>query len=176
MPTQPRIAQEMTAWIGLGSNLGDGPSQIRRALKILKQDASLAILRSSPLYRTVPLGIRNQPEFTNCVAEISVDSNPLLFLQKLKQVERDMGRCQVSRRWGPREIDLDILLLDDRILFWPELTVPHPRMHRRAFVLAPLCDLAPDLRIPARGTVRACLERLGPQGVCRLPDENLSGN
>jgi 2-amino-4-hydroxy-6-hydroxymethyldihydropteridine diphosphokinase len=87
------------------------------------------------------------------------------LLRELQKIELGMGRERNGRRWGPRCIDLDILLLDDMILHWSGLTVPHPRMHRRAFVLAPLLELEPDLLIPARGRARACLDRLTPRRV-----------
>jgi len=154
-----------TAWIGLGSNLGDGPLQTKRALELLGQDASIRVLRTSSLYRTSPWGHAAQPDFTNSVAELSVSMEPLQLLRTLMEVEQSLGRTRGSRRWGPRYMDLDLLLLEKRILCLPGLAVPHPRMHRRAFVLIPLCELEPGLLIPGRGTVSACLDRLPGQDV-----------
>ncbi len=173
MATPYQGKRQTKAWIGLGSNLGNGPLQINQALELLQGEASIRVLRSSPLYNTQAWGVTGQPDFTNAVAELSFESEPLTLLTKLKNIERQMGREPTGRRWGPRLIDLDLLLLDDKILFLPGLTVPHRRMHQRAFVLAPMFDLEPDLVIPARGSVRSCLDRLGRQGVRRLPGENL---
>ncbi len=149
-----------TAWIGLGSNQGDGPQQIKRALELLGQEFSIQVLRTSSLYRTSPWGHAGQADYSNCVAELSVAMEPVQLLETLMEVEHRLGRTRNGRRWGPRCIDLDLLLLENRILFLPGLTVPHPRMHRRAFVLVPLCELEPGLLIPGKGTVRACLDRL----------------
>lgn len=149
-----------TAWIGLGSNQGDGPQQIKRALELLGRDVSIQVLRTSSLYRTSPWGHTGQADFSNCVAELLVSMEPLQLLDTLMEVENRLGRTRTTRRWGPRCIDLDLLLLGNRILFLPGLTVPHSRMHRRAFVLVPLCELEPGLLIPAKGTVSACLDRL----------------
>jgi len=166
----------MKAWIGLGTNVGEGPVQLRQALKLLNRDPSIEVLRSSVFFRTEPWGFTRQAGFTNAVAELSVQIEPLQLLELLKKIEEKMGRKPGSRRWGPRCIDLDILLFDERILFLPELTVPHPRMHRRAFVLIPLYDLEPDLVIPARGKLQALIERLDDKGVSRLTDENPAYN
>ena len=143
---------------------------------MLNRDPSIEVLRSSAFFRTEPWGFAKQAEFTNAVAELSVQMEPLRLLELLKKIEVGMGRKPGSRRWGPRSIDLDILLLDERILFLPELTVPHPRMHRRAFVLIPLYDLEPGLVIPARGSLKTFINRLSDKGVSRLPDENLAQN
>ncbi len=170
---------ESTAWIGLGSNLGDGGKQIARALDFLQQSSTIQVLRTSPLYSTRPWGMTEQADFTNAVAQLLVRTGPLQLMQELKRIEQVMGRKHGGPRWGPRKIDLDLLLYDKLILLRPGLTVPHPRMHLRAFVLAPLFDLQPELIIPARGTVRTCLARLqirdhGSLGVERLTNENFS--
>lgn len=156
------------AWIGLGSNVGDGPALIKTAIDLLQSHPAISVLRISPLYRTVPWGVKNQPEFTNGVAELSVYLEPIALLEFMQEIEQELGRDTSSLRWGPRTMDLDILMLDDRILIWPGLAVPHPRMHTRVFVLAPLFDLAPDLIIPGKGSVRRFLARLDSGGVKRL--------
>jgi 2-amino-4-hydroxy-6-hydroxymethyldihydropteridine diphosphokinase len=112
--------------------------------------------------------LRAQPAFTNAVIELHSRLEPLGLLAVLGAIEKQMGRRQGGRRWGPRIIDLDILLLGERILMLENLVVPHPRMHRRGFVLIPLHELEPELMIPGRGTVRSCLERLPGQVVRRL--------
>ena len=173
MVTRHRGGQQTTAWIGLGTNLGDGPLQINKALELLRQEPSIRVLRSSPLYISRPWGVTLQPDFTNAVAELSVECEPLQLLARLKHIEQFMGRDPSVGRWGPRIIDLDLLLLGDTILHLPGLTVPHRRMHQRAFVLLPMFELEPDLSIPARGSVRACLGRIGQQGVARWTGENL---
>ena len=148
------------AWLGLGSNLGNHKSQINKALALLEGSTSIKVLRTSSLYLTKPWGFTNQPDFLNAVTEIEVTRDAESLLLELQQMERDLGRLAGSRRWGPRVIDLDLLLYGEQILFRPDLIVPHPRMHQRAFVLQPLFELEPDLMIPSRGTVRKCLNRL----------------
>lgn len=150
----------LRAWVGLGSNLGNGRKQLEHALRLLNQYPSIEVLRTSSLYRTKPWGVLDQNHFTNAVAELTVNCGAAELLSILKKVELDMGRDPDGRRWGPRQIDLDILLFDGKILHWVNLTVPHPRMHKRAFVLVPLYELEPELMIPSRGTVRSCLARL----------------
>jgi len=157
----------MRAWIGLGSNLGDGPANVRRALDMLATERGVRVLRVSSLYRSPPWGVQDQPDFTNAVAELEVAHEAEQLLGVLQDIERRMGR-EKGPRWGPRIIDLDLLLAGDTVLLRPGLTVPHPRMHRRAFVLVPLAELEPDLPIPSRGTARSCLERLGAQEVVRM--------
>lgn len=176
---ETNICGSGTAWIGLGSNLGDGTRLTKRALELLGQDDSIQVLRTSSLYRTSPWGHAAQPDYINSVAELSVSMEPLQLLETLMEVEQRLGRTRSGRRWGPRCMDLDVLLLENRILFLPGLAVPHPRMHRRAFVLVPLCELEPGLLIPGRGTVRACLDRLPGRDVASCmarTDENLRRN
>lgn len=157
----------MKAWLGLGSNIGDGASNIRRALELLEEKGAVSVLRQSSLYASEPWGFQDQPDYTNAVAEIEFSMAPEELLGILKGVEKQMGRRE-TRKWGPRLIDLDLLMVGDLILFRPGLTVPHPRMHCRAFVLVPLAELEPELLIPAKGRVRSCLARLGDQGIRRL--------
>lgn len=159
----------MDYWVGLGSNVGDGNAQIDQALDRLAAIAGVTLLEQSSRYRTPPWGRRQQPDFINAVARLRSALAPLPFLQLLVGIEDAMGRDRSVGRWGPRVIDLDVLLADEQILHLDGLIVPHPRMHRRAFVLNPLAELAPDLVIPARGRVRRLLSRLGDQGVVRLP-------
>lgn len=158
----------MNAWIGLGSNIGDGPAEVERALDALSQIPAMELIRRSATYRTEPWGVKDQPDFYNAVAEFRTGLDPRALIRLLFDTEARLGRQRDGRRRRPRCIDLDLLLLQDRIYFLPGLVVPHPRMHRRAFVLAPLNELQPDLVIPGRGTVRSCLQRLGPQRVERV--------
>jgi 2-amino-4-hydroxy-6-hydroxymethyldihydropteridine diphosphokinase len=158
----------MGIWIGLGSNIGDGPGKIGEALYRIETLDGVRVIRHSGLYRSDPLGYEDQDVFTNAVAELDSRLEPLELLMSLNDIEFSMGRRRGSRRWGPRDMDLDILLVSDLILVLDGLTVPHPRMHQRAFVLLPLSELQPDLVIPGRGTVRACLARVSGHRVSRL--------
>lgn len=155
----------MQYWIGLGSNIGDGPAQITQALNHLESTGLVSVCRRSGCYRSAPWGVLDQPEFTNAVALLESDLGPLSLLDHLQRVEQAMGRRKDERRWGPRVIDLDLLLAGEQILRLKRLVLPHPQLHRRRFVLQPLAELEPDLRIPARGVVRHLLRRLPEQGV-----------
>ena len=153
-----------TVYLGLGTNLGDRLANLRMALARLQTLARLEEVSS--LYETQPQGVSDQPLFLNAVCRVSTGLEPQALLRFLKNVERETGRQPGGERWGPRPIDLDILLYDDRVLDAPELTVPHPRLAERAFVLVPLCELAPELRHPLLGkTMEELLASLGEKGV-----------
>ncbi|RTR05482.1 2-amino-4-hydroxy-6-hydroxymethyldihydropteridine diphosphokinase [Halomonas nitroreducens] len=135
------------AWIGLGSNL-DGPhDHVERALDELDALPLTRRRRASRRYASRPVGPADQPDFVNAVAELETRLSPLALLDQLQALEQHHGRVR-ARRWGPRTLDLDLLLFDDRQLSTPRLTLPHPEMVRRAFVLVPLAELAPELRLP----------------------------
>ena len=150
----------MKVWIGLGSNLGDSAGLIASALHHLRLEPDMRLVRYSSLYRTVPWGLREQPDFCNAVAEFETGLDPSEILAVLQRVEKMLGRVRFGPRWGPRKIDIDLLLIGDGTFDLPGLSVPHPRMHQRAFVLEPLAELEPDLPVPGRGTVADCLARL----------------
>ena len=133
-------------YIGLGSNLGDRHRNCLSAIELLRQHGLPAIKQSS-MYETKPWGVTEQPEFVNMTVETETDLAPIKLLEMLKKIEKDMGR-QDTIRWGPRIIDLDILLYDDIILKTDSLTIPHPLMHEREFVLEPLSEIAGDLIQP----------------------------
>jgi 2-amino-4-hydroxy-6-hydroxymethyldihydropteridine diphosphokinase len=137
-----------TVYIGFGSNLGDRLASMQAARNRLPPAVELT--RCSPLYESAPWGDTDQPAFLNAVCQGRTALDPHDLLAHLKQIERDVGRIP-SRRWGPRAIDLDLLFYDDLVLDSPTLTIPHPRLHERAFALRPLADLAPDLRHPRLG-------------------------
>jgi 2-amino-4-hydroxy-6-hydroxymethyldihydropteridine diphosphokinase len=143
-----------TAYVGLGANLGDREATVRRASELL------GAVRVSTLIETEPWGYADQPRFVNAVAELETDEPPRALLQRLLEVERELGRTREGPRYGPRAIDLDLLLYGDEQLEEPGLVVPHPRLHERAFVLEPLAELAPELVVPGRGSVKALLSRL----------------
>ncbi len=137
----------MAIYIALGSNLGDKENNLKEALRRLTEKG-ITVCRVSGFISTEPYGVADQPDFLNAVAEIETDKSPAELLQVLLQTEREMGRKRI-RRWGERNIDLDLLLYDDRIIDLPELKVPHPDMQNRNFVLCPLVQIAPDVMHPA---------------------------
>lgn len=134
-------------FIGIGSNMGRKEENIRRALELLAGDARLTAAGVAPFYRTEPVGYREQDWFLNTVAEYETDLSPRELLEVLMRVENEMGRRRTIR-WGPRVIDLDILLYGNITVDLPDLQIPHPRMEERAFVVAPLADLHPDMLLP----------------------------
>ncbi|MBF0310055.1 MAG: 2-amino-4-hydroxy-6-hydroxymethyldihydropteridine diphosphokinase [Magnetococcales bacterium] len=138
--------------MGLGSNRGDAVAHCRRGCAALAESAGVRGLECSPFYRSQPWGEAAQPPFVNAVLRLSTSLEPLALLLRLWQVERREGRRrEVERRWGPRSLDLDLLFFGNRILSLPGLSVPHPRLHLRRFVLRPLADLSPGLIHPLFG-------------------------
>ncbi len=151
-----------TAYIGLGSNLGDRMAMLRKAIQRLETLGR--ITAASSLYETEPVGYLEQPRFLNAVVMLETDLAPIDLLQTLLGIERDLGRLR-SFPNAPRTLDLDLLLVDDVVLDTPELTLPHPRLHERAFVLVPLAEIAPELVVPGSGkTLRELLRTLPDQG------------
>jgi 2-amino-4-hydroxy-6-hydroxymethyldihydropteridine diphosphokinase len=146
-------------YIGLGSNLGDREATISRALSLL-DGAGIRVLRVSTLRETDPVGFEDQPRFLNGVAELQTELEPRELLERLLAVERTLGRNRTGPRFGPRTIDLDILLYGSIEAREEELEIPHPRLHERTFVLEPLAELNADLEVPGRGPVRALLAGL----------------
>lgn len=147
------------AYIGLGANLGDREATIRRALQLLKRDDT-AVVAVSTLRETEPVGYRDQPRFLNGAAALRTELEPRELLELLLTVERELGRDRSGPRFGPRTIDLDLLLYEGRVVSEPGLDVPHPRLHERAFALEPLLELDERLEVPGRGPVRALLAGL----------------
>ncbi|MGM0984820.1 MAG: 2-amino-4-hydroxy-6-hydroxymethyldihydropteridine diphosphokinase [Pseudomonadota bacterium] len=137
------------AWIGLGSNL-DGPREhVERALREFDTLPLTHRIAASRLYASAPLGPTNQPDYINAVAQLQTRLSPLALLDQLQALEQRHGRVR-GRRWGPRTLDLDLLLFDNYRVTLPRLTLPHPEMVRRAFVLVPLAELAPTLVVEGR--------------------------
>lgn len=155
------------AFVALGSNLQNPAAQVERAFTELMTLPETRIVRQSSLYRTVPVGYDDQPDFINAAAEVATTLEPLDLLRALLALENGFGRERPFPN-APRVLDLDLLLYDDRVMQTPELTLPHPRMHERGFVLFPLAEIAPDLEITGRGRIGALLQNCLNQGVEKL--------
>jgi len=155
------------AYIGIGSNLDDPERQVRAAIDALMHLPGTTFVRASRLYRTAPWGKADQPAFVNAAVAVSTEMAPRELLAALLAIERAHGRERDGERWGPRVIDLDILVFGDASIDEPGLHVPHPHIAERAFVLLPLAELDPGLEIPGQGHVRALLERVDATG-CRV--------
>lgn len=147
-------------YIGLGSNLGDRKETIRRALELLAAEGAIEIEAVSSLRETDPVGYADQPRFLNGAAALRTELAPEAVLKQLQHVERALGRDRSGPRFGPRTIDLDLLLYDGEQIEEPDLVIPHPRLHERRFVLEPLAELDSTLEVPGRGSVQALLAAL----------------
>jgi 2-amino-4-hydroxy-6-hydroxymethyldihydropteridine diphosphokinase len=152
------------AFIGIGSNRGNPADACREAVRNLSATPEVRLLRCSSLYRTEPVGPHDQSWFINAVAEIRTSLPPRSLFEALKEIERRMGRTE-GPKWGPRLIDLDLLLYGQEVVSQGDLLIPHPELHRRRFVLVPLCELASYAIHPAFGvSVRGLMDRLQDQG------------
>lgn len=148
------------AYVALGANLGTREATLRRAVARLDARDDSVVVALSQLRETEPVGLLDQPRFLNGVVVLDTDLGPRDLLAVLLEIERELGRVRDGARNGPRPIDLDLLLYDGETLDEPELTVPHPRLHERRFVLEPLADIDPTLAVPGRGTVAELLAAL----------------
>jgi 2-amino-4-hydroxy-6-hydroxymethyldihydropteridine diphosphokinase len=155
------------AYIALGSNLGSPVATVEDAIDAMAALRGSLLRAMSSLYRTAPVGLRNQADFINAVVAVDTRLSPPELLEALFVLEAKFGR-ERSVRNAPRTLDLDLLLHGDTVLDEPALTLPHPRMHERAFVLAPLAEIAPDLVIPGRGPVRELLAACAGQRIQAL--------
>ncbi|MGB6946679.1 MAG: 2-amino-4-hydroxy-6-hydroxymethyldihydropteridine diphosphokinase [Bryobacteraceae bacterium] len=156
-----------TAYLALGSNIGDREANLRTAVSLLESD-EIRIVRRSSLYETAPQELLDQPWFMNAAVEIETRLFPLQLLARVRGIEREMGRRRVTPK-GPRNIDIDILFYGRTVIATAELEVPHPRIAQRRFVLEPLAEIAPDFRHPVSGkTASEMLDALEPQGIRRL--------
>jgi len=159
------VASLHTAYISVGSNLGDKLANCRRGVEALVSGGEVRITGQSRIYTTEPVDFAEQDWFVNCVIRVETQLEPFELLDRLQAIQREAGRTAVKVRYGPRVLDLDLLLYDRLILDDPRLSLPHPRMHRRRFVLKPLCDIDPDVVHPVLGrAVRALLAELDEDG------------
>lgn len=155
-------------YVGLGSNEGDREAHLVAALQALSRIDAVAVLRCSSLFDSAPVG-PSQPRFLNAVVSLECCLPPLRLLTILQRIEEDLGRRRDGTRWGPRPIDLDILVWDGEVVAEPQLQVPHLELHKRRFALEPLAEIAPELQHPVLGvTVKQMLSHLAPQDVRRL--------
>ncbi|WP_222564811.1 2-amino-4-hydroxy-6-hydroxymethyldihydropteridine diphosphokinase [Novilysobacter antarcticus] len=160
------------AFVGLGSNLGDSAAIMREAFAALGGIPRTEVLATSRLYRTPAWGMTDQPDFLNAVGMLRTELPPQALLRALLEIEREAGRVRLddgSDRWGPRTLDLDLLLYGDRVVDEPGLTVPHPHLHERAFALLPLLEIAPDATIPGIGRAADALAGLACDDIQALP-------
>lgn len=156
-----KVSHEQVCYIGLGSNLGDSQKYLNSALDMLTCVKNVNLLRVSGIFRTEPQGDANQPWFYNQVAEIACALSPHELLNELQQIENRLGRVRdEKRRFGPRCIDLDILLFGELAINDARLTVPHPRMRERAFALVPLAEIAADIKLPDGSTIAELVKNL----------------
>jgi 2-amino-4-hydroxy-6-hydroxymethyldihydropteridine diphosphokinase len=149
-----------TAYIGIGANLGDRVRSIRAALALLAAEPELEMGPVSTIRETDPVGVLDQPRFLNAAARLETELPPRTLLERLLAVEKRLGRVRTGQRYGPRTIDLDLLLYGDHVIDEPGLRVPHPRLAERRFVLEPLAELDPTLVVPGAGEVGALLAKL----------------
>lgn len=148
------------AYVGIGSNLGNREVLIREALSLLAGDQEIEVEAVSSLRDTEPVGVVDQPRFLNGAARLATELGPRALLERLLAIERRLGRVRGGERYGPRTLDLDLLLYGDQVIEEPGLRVPHPRLHERRFVLEPLTELDPGLSVPGRGKVSDLLAKL----------------
>ena len=155
------------AYVALGANLDDPVAQVRAAFEALRHLPQSRLTRTSSLYRTAPVGVHGQPDFINAVAQLETDLDAAALLDALLAIEASSARRRDSHL-APRTLDHVLLLFDDAVIDTPRLALPHPRMHLRAFVMAPLAEIAPDCRIPGRGSVAAWLPAVRMQRIERM--------
>ena len=164
--------EPVLACIGLGSNLDNPVVQIRTALDLIESLSDVSSVHRSGLYSNPPMGPQDQPDYVNAVALLRTDMEPLALLDALLGIEKQMGRDRDnSIHWGPRIIDLDLLVYGDETIDLPRLTVPHSGISERNFVLLPLAEIAPELNVPGQGEVRALAARFATDELRRLPED-----
>jgi 2-amino-4-hydroxy-6-hydroxymethyldihydropteridine diphosphokinase len=148
------------AYVGLGANLGDRAATLGRAIELLGKRPEIAVVAVSSFRETDPVGFLDQPQFLNAAVSLDTTLTPTALLATMLEVEQELGRVRTGERYGPRTVDLDLLLMDDLMITEPGLDLPHPRLHERAFALEPLVELDPSLVVPGHGTVQQLLLQL----------------
>jgi 2-amino-4-hydroxy-6-hydroxymethyldihydropteridine diphosphokinase len=161
----------MQVYIGLGSNLADPETQVGSALNELKNIADTELLQSSSLYKSPPMGPQDQPDYINAVALCETELAPLDFLAALQAIEQQHGRVR-NRHWGERTLDLDLLVYGQEIVELPGLTIPHPGIAERAFVLYPMAEIAPDIIVPKHGAISELVANCPLDGLQRIEAED----
>lgn len=162
------------SYIGIGSNLGDPIARVLAGVAALRLLQDSTLVACSSLYRTAPVGITDQPEFINAVVALDTQLSPVALWQQLFTIERAAGRSRGPVHGGPRTLDLDLLLYGNLQLASADITIPHPRLHERAFVLVPLHEIAPSLQVPGGESVSALRGRCESQSVMRLTDDAMN--
>jgi 2-amino-4-hydroxy-6-hydroxymethyldihydropteridine diphosphokinase len=157
-----------TIYISIGSNLDQPIQHVRTAIRELGQYDRFTLLASSSLYRSSPLGPEDQPDYINAVIAIKTDLGEHAVLDALQALESRHGRVRDGERWGPRTLDLDVLLVDDKIINTDRLIIPHPGLHERSFVLYPLQEIAPGLSIPGHGSIDELIAQCDHEGLERI--------
>ena len=160
----------ISAFVALGANLGDPCAQIERAVAALSQLPNSRLIACSPLYGSIPMGPSDQPDYVNGVAWLETDLTAHELLDQTQRIELEHGRVRKAERWGPRTLDLDLLLFGNQQLADSRLTVPHYGMKERAFVLVPLFDLAPDLQLPCGSWLRDLVASCDRSGLMPLAE------
>jgi len=154
----------LKAFIGVGSNIGEKIENCIKAISFLNRIEGCSVIKRSSFYKTEPIGYKDQDWFVNCAVMIETELSPYELLKKLKEIELLMGR-EKGIKWGPRIIDLDILMYEDIVIDEDELTIPHPLMHKRRFVLVPMNEIAPDIEHPVlKKSIKELLRRLPEDG------------
>jgi len=162
------MVESVKVYVALGCNLGSRHQNLTGALGALKNHRQIAKLTCSSVYETSPMGPQDQPDYLNAVVEFDTDLAAVVLLDVLQDIETNHGRTRTGERWGPRTLDLDLLLYGDYLIDIPGLKVPHPGIADRSFVLLPLAELAPDLIIPAAGAVSELITQCQQFGIRRL--------
>ena len=157
-----------SAYIGLGANLNNPKQQIEVAFKALANLPNTQLLLRSSLYQSAPMGPQDQDDYINAVAKIETSLTPIDLLDQLQSIEKTQGRVRKAERWGPRTLDLDLLLFGDHAIQCERLTIPHYGLRQRAFVLLPLQEIAPELKLPDGTSINSIVEELTEQGITKL--------
>ena len=160
-------------FVALGANLGDPAAQLQQAIAALAAWPTMTLLQSSSFYASAPVGYTDQPDFVNAVCELSTDLSAPEVLAVLLSIEAEQGRQREFKN-SPRTLDLDLILYGNEQVNLPDLTVPHPRMHERAFVLQPLLEIAPQAQIPGLGAAQDYLVAVAAQTLTRIPEKSLT--